>query len=84
MQEDKKRELIPVSTQAHEHLRKVVEAHKANGLPTSGTLLASQAILSLPIPEPQPQPKAKSKIVEKKRRTHKSKPVQAIAVQSAL
>jgi hypothetical protein len=65
MQEDKKRELIPISSQAHLHLKAVVAAMKANGLPTSGTLIASEVILSIPIPQPQPKP------VEKKRQIRK-------------
>jgi hypothetical protein len=68
MQEDKKRELIPISSQAHQHLKAVVAAMKSNGLPTSGTLIASEVILSIPIPQPQPKSKT---IVEKKRQIRK-------------
>lgn len=70
------RELIQISTQAYNHLKAVVAANKKSGLPTSGTLLASQAILSIPIPPPQ-QPTPTTKPVEKKSRPRKAKPVQA-------
>lgn len=60
----KNRELIPVSTQAHKHLKALVAVMQNNGIPTNGTLLASQLILAIPMPEP----KAK----ESKRRTRKA------------
>ena len=54
----KNRELIPVSGEAHAHLKNVVDAMKRKGIPATGTMLASQVILAIPIPEvPQPQPK---------------------------
>lgn len=46
----KERELIPVSSQAHKHLRNLVAAMKRNGIPTNGTVIVSQAIMSIPIP----------------------------------
>lgn len=49
----KDRELIQISVQAYKHLKAVVSATKSIGVPTSGTSLASQAILSLPIPQPE-------------------------------
>lgn len=69
METKKYRELIPVSSQAHLHLKAVVAAMKANGLPTSGTLIASEVILSIPIPQPKPVEikKTVKKPVEKKR-----------------
>ncbi len=59
------RELIPVSSQAHKHLKTVVAAMKEQGIPTNGTLIASELILSIPIPQPTPA-------VEVKRRTRKA------------
>lgn len=56
------RELIPVSTQAHQHLKAVVAAMKKNGIPANGTMLASQVILAIPLPAP---------VVEKKRKARK-------------
>lgn len=56
----KNRTLIPISIQAHAHLKAVVAAMIESGLPTSGTMVASEVILSIPIPQPQP--------VEKKQR----------------
>lgn len=47
----KNREQITVSTKAHAHLRSVVDAMRKNGIPTSGTLLASEVILAIPIPQ---------------------------------
>ena len=47
----KNRELITVTDQAHEHLRKVVSVMKKNGLPVNGSMLASQAILAIPLPQ---------------------------------
>lgn len=49
----KNRELIAISSQAHEHLKTIVAAMKGKGIPTSGTLIASQVILSIPIPQAQ-------------------------------
>ncbi len=60
------RELIQVSTIAYEHLRAVVAATRKLGIPTSGTLIASTSILSIPIP-PEPQT-----TIEKKRAPRKS------------
>lgn len=57
----KERELIPVSSQAHKHLRAVVEAMKANGLPTNGTMLVSEMILRLSVPQQTPTPTPTSK-----------------------
>ena len=47
----KNREQITVSGEAHAHLKALVVATKRKGLPTSGTALASAAILAIPIPE---------------------------------
>ena len=52
MPQAKNRELIAVSSQAHEHLMRIVAAMKGNGFPTSGTMIASELILSMPIPQP--------------------------------
>jgi hypothetical protein len=71
MPQAKDRELIPISTQAHAHLKAVVAVMKQSGLPTSGTSLASKAILSIPLPE-QPQPIKPIKPVEKKRPRRKA------------
>ena len=59
----KNRELISVSTQAHRHLKAVVKAFKAKGVPINGTLLASEHILAIPLPNgnnghAKPAPKA--------------------------
>jgi hypothetical protein len=53
MPQAKNRELIAVSSQAHEHLKNVVAYLEKKGIPTSGTKIASEAILSIPIPQPQ-------------------------------
>jgi len=47
----KDRELIPISTQAHEHLRRIVYALKAQGLRSTMTGFASALILSQPVPD---------------------------------
>ncbi len=52
MPQPKNRELISISTPAHQHLKAVVAAMKKSGIPTSGTMLASQLILAIPFPQP--------------------------------
>jgi len=68
----KERELIAVSSQAHRHLKDVVKAMKRNGIPTSGTSLASELILSIPIP--------KATIEQPKRRARKEQGQQPAAL----
>lgn len=47
----KNREQITVSGEAHAHLKAVVRALRRQGIPTNGTMLASQSILAMPIPD---------------------------------
>lgn len=44
------RELTPVTTKAHAHMKKIVAAHKKRGVPESNTHWLSELILSQPIP----------------------------------
>lgn len=62
----KDREFLTVSTEAHAHLKAVVDAYKKNGVPMNGTMLASQVILSLPMPEKAKEPiKRRTRIATK-------------------
>lgn len=54
MPQAKNRELLSISSQAHEHLMNYVAAMNNSGRPTSGTKVASELLLSLRIPIPQP------------------------------
>lgn len=68
------RELIQISSQAYEHLQAIKAATEQIGAKRSATLIASEAILSLPIPTvPTPT-------VEVKRRTRKAVRPQAAQV----
>lgn len=59
------RELIQISKQAYQHLKKVVGTKKASGVPVSGTMLASEAILNIPLPQPEiKKPKRAAKAVQ--------------------
>lgn len=65
----KNRELISCTRPAHKHLKAVVAALKKSGIPTNGTMIVSEAILSIPLPEPA---KAAGVPSEKKRKAQPS------------
>lgn len=44
------RELTPITTQAHQHMKRIVSAHKRKGLPETNTHWLSELILSQPLP----------------------------------
>lgn len=46
----KDRELTPVTSQAHAHMKRIVAAYKKRGIPESNTHWLSDLILSQPIP----------------------------------
>lgn len=71
----KDREFLTVSSEAHAHLKAVVERYKKNGVPMNGTLLASQIILSIPMPEITAK--------ESKRRTSKAATVPPVVAMPA-
>lgn len=50
MTTESNRLLTPISTKAHQHMKRIVAAHKKRGLPESNTHWLSELILSQPLP----------------------------------